>query len=81
MTNDIKPNPSSLQASKRKLEEAFARLERAIGNKTGFVDKSKEASLELMAANEEIAKLREKNKLASKILDSRINQIRKILGS
>ena len=81
MVNDINQNTSSMQISKTKLEKAFARLERAIYDKTACVDKSEKTDAKLVVAHEEIAKLREKNKLASERLDSRIDQIRKILGS
>ena len=81
MVNDINQNISSVQAAKIKLEEAFARLEKAVDDKVASVEKSKKIDAELIAAHKSITELREKNKLASERLDSTINQIRKILGS
>jgi len=81
LVNDINQNISSVQASKIKLEEAFARLEKAVDDKVASVEKSKKIDAELIAAHKNITELREKNKLASERLDSTINQIRKILGS
>jgi uncharacterized phage infection (PIP) family protein YhgE len=81
LVNDINQNISSVQASKIKLEEAFARLEKAVDDKAASVEKSKKIDAELIAAHKNITELREKNKLASERLDSTINQIRKILGS
>jgi len=81
LVNDINQNISSVQAAKIKLEEAFARLEKAVDDKVASVEKSKKIDAELIAAHKNITELREKNKLASERLDSTINQIRKILGS
>jgi hypothetical protein len=81
LVNDINQNISSVQAAKIKLEEAFARLEKAVDDKAASVEKSKKIDAELIAAHKNITELREKNKLASERLDSTINQIRKILGS
>ncbi len=81
MANDINQNTSSAQASKIKLEEAFARLERAVDDKVASVDKLKKTDAELIVAHGDIAELREKNKLASERLNTTINQIREILGS
>ena len=76
MANDFEENSPSMQALKTKLEQAFTRLERAIDIKTASTHKPKDREAELIAAQQEIANLRQKNKLASDRLDNSIYQIR-----
>ena len=80
MVNHTKQDTSSLQTSKIRLEKAFARLETAIEGKVIYTNKTKKVDTALIAAREEIYKLRQKNKQISVRLDRVINQIKKILG-
>ena len=80
MANHTKQDTSPLQTSKTRLEKAFARLESALERKVIYVNKSNKADTALIAAREEIYKLRQQNQLVSSRLDGVINHIKKILG-
>ena len=62
-----------------RLEKALARLETAIEGKDIHTKNLKKVDTGLIAAREEIYKLRQKNKQVSIRLDSVINQIKKVL--
>jgi len=80
LENNNKQDTSSLQTSKIRLEKAFARLETAIEGKVIDANKSNKVDTALIAAREELYKLRQKNKLVSGRLDIVIKQIKKILS-
>ena len=81
VSNDSVQNSSLIHDVKGELDNAVSRLEKAAAGEFASPEKLAALKDELLVANEEINKLRKRNKLVSARLDNAIHQIREILGN